>query len=642
MKKEKNISMDESLINQLNDILERNLENEQFGVKELAAEIGISRSQLHRKLNSLIDKSCSQFIREYRLQKAMEMLQEKIANVSEIAYRVGFSSPTYFNTCFKDYYGYPPGEVKYRAANTSYVVDGRAEASKNISDIGKLANNKKVLIILASIALIFIGYFLINAVSKTNHHVENLVNEVSKSSIAVLPFKNLSDNKESEYFAEGVAQSIQSHLNKITGLKLISETSTAQYRETTKTSPQIATELNVSHLLVASVQEYEDKVRVIVSLIDAKKDELLWSDTYDRDLIDIFNIQSEISKQIATELEVVLSPAQISQIEKIPTTDIEAYNLYQKGKHFFNMKNHLHGKGEKSVQYLREAIEKDPEFALAHAALATVYLFSGENLYKDNSVELVEKLALRALALDSTISEAHVALGTLACMYEWNWEKAQKEFQHAIRLNPNNSDAYIHYSQFLYSVKGEPEKARNFIEKALQLDPLSYVGVLKSAQYYLNDDKYEKTFEETSKLKEINEQNMYSYWINFHVYDALGNKNKAINELVTYYNLNNTTIDSLELAYDINGLKGVYSYYTENNIKRYGQVSNFNEFVLYADAQAHAYFGNNERAFEYLEVALERRCSYLYEIKYDPSFINLRSEPRFLNILDKMNLGHYN
>ena len=632
----------EALLEKLVTKIEANLNNNQFGVDSLAQSMGMSRSSLHRKLHKTAGISTSQFIREHRLKRALEILKQEDITASEVAYRVGFSSATYFNTCFHKFFGYTPGDVKYRVENTILPTD--TIPKNKLLPKGWSLPTKITLIIVALLGLLLMGLYLKEASSKTKYQNKSIEEKISSTSIAILPFKNLSDDKESEYFAAGVAQSIQSHLNKITGIKLISETSMAQYEETTKTSPEIAAELNVSYLLEASIQEYEEKVRVIVKLIDAKKDAQIWSDSYDRDLVDIFHIQSEISKQIASELEVVLSPVQIRQIDRIPTNDIEAYNLYQKGKHFFNLKDHSHGKGEKSIHYFKQAIERDPEFALAHAALATSYLFSGENLYIADSVELVEKLALKAIALDNSISEAHVALGTLACMYEWDWEKARKEYEQAIQLNPNNSNAYIYYSQYLFSVKGEFQEARKQINMALSLDPLSYVANLKSAQYYFHEGNYDKTLEETSKLKEINKYNMYSYWINFQTYESLGMKDIAVFELLDYYKEVPTgfiSVDSLKISIKNNGLKGVYKYYVENNLLKLGSPLKYYDFLLYADAQGCAKMGNNKKALEYLKIAFLRRCNDLYQIKYDPFFKILRSDPEFLAILDKMNLGDY-
>ena len=634
-----------TLVDKLDKEIESNIDNNQFGVDSLAQVVGMSRSSLHRKLHKLLGISTSQFIREYSLKKALQILIKEDITASEVAYRVGFSSATYFNTCFKDYYGYPPGEVKYRTAKSSLASDiGDVTKTKFPGGV-KPSTRKVMLVALVVLCVVLIGLYFNNKVTKANSQIVMAEEGIGVASIAILPFKNLSDTKESEYFTAGIAQSIQNNLNKIIGLKLISETSMSQYGTTTKSSPEIAAELNVSHLLEASVQQYDDKVRVIVKLIDAKMDEQIWSDTYDRDLIDIFNIQSEISTQIALALEVVLSPTQLSQMNRIPTTDIEAFNLYQKGKHFFNFKTHSHGEGEKSISYFNQAIKKDPEFALAYAALATAHLFSGHNLYMADSIEVVEKLALKAIALDNTISEAHVVLGTLACMYEWNWDKAQKEYELAIQLNPNNSNAYIYYSQFLFSVKGEFDNARKNIDRAISLDPLSYIANLKSAQYYFNLGNYDKTFEETAKLKEINNHNMYGYWINFQTYEALGMNEKAMTELLGYFEkepMDYIPIASIKKAYEANGINGVYTNSIESCLRKFGPLSNFGDFELYGDAQIYGHIGNHEKALEYLNVAVERRCSYLYLNKYNPFFKDLRSNPQFLAILDKMNLGNYN
>ncbi|MEO9891350.1 helix-turn-helix domain-containing protein [Aurantibacter sp.] len=641
----KELSMEESFMNKLDDIIKNNLENENFGVNELAVKFGVSRSQLHRKLNAIKGKSTSQYIREFRLNRAMDMLKDNVANVSEIAYRVGFSSSTYFNTCFKDYYGYPPGEVKHKNENPLISIDSTLEVKKSNGRIYEFPTRKVGLFVIAFIGLLFIGFNAVKSESKTESNSVSAIKNTRSSSIAILPFKNLSADKESEYFATGVAQSIQNHLNELSGLKIISETSAAKYIETTKTSPEIAAELNVSHLLEASVQEYDDKVRVIVKLIDASKDQQIWSDIYDREMVDIFSIQSDISKQIARELEIVLSPTQIKQIDKKPTHNIEAYNLYQKGKHFFNVKNHSHATSHLSTSYFKQAIEKDPNFALAYAALANTYLFSDENLFLNNTLEYVTNLALKAIELDSSISEAHVVLGVLECQYKWDWNKAEKEFERAIKLNPNNSNAYIYYSQFLYSVKGDFNYARKILNKGLLLDPLSYVANLKSAQFYLFDDNFDKTFEETAKLKEINEHNMFAYWIEFKAYEALGAKNKAIAELETYFRKvpsENISFDELMSFYQLKGLNGVYEFFFQNNIKTFRELSNFNDFTLIADAQSYGSIGDTKNALKYLETALDNHCSYLYEIKYNPFLKDLHAEPRFLAILEEMNLEGYN
>ncbi|WP_117880618.1 helix-turn-helix domain-containing protein [Aureibaculum luteum] len=636
------LSMDQVFIKKLNDILEVNIENEHFGVKELAEAIGLSRSQLHRKIQKIKGKSSSRFIREYRLHKAMEMLQNDVTTASEIAYRVGFSSPTYFNTSFRKCFGYPPGEAKHRAVEAMDKV-GISSAPQDIILAKKNMSQKKIILstLLGFILIVTISYFLYSR-SNDKKTTDATAIIVKDKSILVLPFKNLSYNKENQNFADGLAESIQNHLNKIKELKIISET----ILETEKTTSKIVKELDITYLLEGSVQQNGDELRINAKLIDVKKDYQIWSETYDYNLKSIFLIQSEIANLIAAELKMVISPSEIGPMEKMPTKNIEAYNLYKKGIHFSNFKTHSHGEGDKSIRYFKQAIEKDPEFALAYAALANAYIFSHKNLYVIDSVKFVEKLALKSIALDNDLAEGHAALGTLACFYGWDWGKAEKEFKLAILLDPNNATTHIYYSQFLFSVKDHFDEARKQIEIAIDLDPLSYMAITKSAYYYLYSGNYNEALIETAKLKEINKYNMYSYWLNLHIYKAQGKDDIAIAELADYYTLSsesskNIDLDSLKMTFRKNGIRGIHKYYNENNIRIFSTPSNLDDFILYSDAGGYAHMGNNKKALEYLEIAYKRRCNKLYEIKYDPKFVNLRSDPKFLALLDKMRLGGY-
>ncbi|MBT8394144.1 MAG: helix-turn-helix domain-containing protein, partial [Bacteroidia bacterium] len=216
------LSMDQALVDKLNKILEDNLEKEHFGISELAGDLGLSRSQLYRKLKYLTNKTPSRYIREFRLKKAMVMLQNNEATASEIAYRVGFNSPSYFNTCFHDYYGYPPGEVKFKKQK-----DKQVETSTIVTQIPRrirkirVFNRRLVWINAVAILLLSVfGYKLYQNFKDYNFNEIAIIDDQEKS-IAILPFKNLSNDEENQYFAEGVAGSIPNNSTKITDLRVI-------------------------------------------------------------------------------------------------------------------------------------------------------------------------------------------------------------------------------------------------------------------------------------------------------------------------------------------------------------------------------------------------------------------------------------
>lgn len=632
------LSIDEKFVEKLTEILEVNLQNEQFGVEELAAELVLSRSQLHRKLHAINGKSTSQYIREYRLEKAMDMLQNNVATASEIAYRVGFGSPTYFNTSFREYYGYPPGEVKYQV-HSSLEDNGKIQALLS-NEKGKRKSKQKVIYI-SIIAIVLISalfYYLFQSTVNNSFGAFRASHEEVEKSIAVLPFKILSDKKDNQYLADGIMDDILNHLSAIKEFKVISRTSMEQYRGTVKTAPKIAKELKVSYIIESSIQVYSDSIKVIVQLIDAKKDEHIWSNSFKRANKNIFALESEIAQQIATELRVTLSPTQLQQIEKMPTKNIEAYNLYLKGKYFGSKasKEDINN----GIKYFKQAIKNDPEFALAYAGLADAIINKNTSgLIYNEELSEAKTLALKAIALDNNSAEAHIVLGILAKRVEWNWEKAENEFKFALSINPNNANAHYHYGNYLRFIKGDFNQSRNQMDQALLLDPLSYITIMRSAKYYLLDGEFEKAFLETSRAQEIDRNNRFSYWVNFENYVTQGMNDKAIDELERSWNMNRESQEqakTLRIVYNKSGIKGVYKWIIDTEENEGNPAMN-----NYWLAQKYAFIGENNKALDWLEKAIEIIPFEMWGIKYDPSFYNLHNEPRFLAILKKMGLGDY-
>lgn len=310
------LSMDQVLIEKLTKILEVNLDKEHFGVKEFAIKAGLSRSKLHRKLKKSTGKSASKFIREFRLQKAMVMLQNNVATASEIAYQVGFGSPTYFNKCFHDYYGYPPGEVKFR--NLSETVqqkdsDALYFYNEDQNNLKKHSLKKRFLanrlLWINTIAIILIGAFSIFIYQKYSRNIveSELETFVDKNSLAILHFKNLTGLTENEIFTNSLKDQILNELSNVNYLKVKSGQSSIKYENSELSILEIGNELQVNYLVEGSLIKNADSLRLLIQLIDAKNDKNIWANKYDFKSNEIFSLQNSLCEKISEQLLNIIS-----------------------------------------------------------------------------------------------------------------------------------------------------------------------------------------------------------------------------------------------------------------------------------------------------------------------------------------------
>jgi TolB-like protein len=378
---------------------------------------------LHRKLKDLTGQSASQIIKEFRLKKAMEMLQNNVATSSEISYQVGFGSPSYFNTCFREYYGYPPGKVKRKR---SFKKTRRRTISRSY--------------LFASIAiLVVLALIVLNIIPRLNRK------ELLDKSIAVLPFKNDSPDKETS-FINGTMEEILNNLSKIEDLKVVSRNSVEKYRNSLMQTPDIAKELNVSYLLGGSGQREGDKIRLSVQLLDGRNDKQIWTGSYIREIEDIIVLQSEIAQKIAKEINVVITPIEKQLIEKISTSNIQALDYYRKGREEF-LQYWIDNENREALSNAEVlynlALESDSTFAQVYVGLAQVYSYKDywATYWTEDFLDSAQTMADKALLFDSQLSDAYVIRG------DYYREKNQPsnaiiEFDKAIKLNPNNWAAY--------------------------------------------------------------------------------------------------------------------------------------------------------------------------------------------------------
>ena len=636
-------SMDNAFLKKLTDIVLQNLDNEQFGVEDLSEQVGMSRSHLHRKLKLLKGKSISQFIREVRLEEAMKLLRNDVATISEIAYRVGFSSPAYFHRCFHAHYGFPPGETKqifHDKENTQQaevntvsqhvelgMVDGfsKLHPNKEINSDAKpfpISSPKTFIykIVAACVLMLFIGFTVSYFLKK-----DNVPSSVEKS-IAVLPFDNLSADEENQYFADGIVEDLLNRLSRIEGFKVISRTSSEMYREKgTKSVPQIAQELGVSYIIEGSVQREANKARINVQLIDAQHDDHIWSKLFDRDLKDIFKTQSEIAIQIASELNTVLTTQQTTDLQKNRTDNVKAFELYQLGRFHWNKRTD--DGYHTSIDYFEQAIAEDPAYGLAYAGLADTYNLMAlqgwieEKKGRDKAVEL----ALKALALDGSLAEAHNVLASIYTYVDWDWEAAEMEYLRAIEINPNYSTVHHYYSEHL-SITGRHEEARKHINKALELDPLSFIIRYVSAKLYYNRGLFTEALADNQRCHELNPDHYWSTWNDFEINYQLGNESEALQGFKHFGLISGEfEPEKADSVFEISGLEGLLRWSIE--------LANW----TYIKAEGYGLLGEDDKAMDLLELAFdEGDINPEFTFKY--AFKNLHSNPRYIAILKKMGL----
>jgi TolB-like protein/Tfp pilus assembly protein PilF len=355
-----------------------------------------------------------------------------------------------------------------------------------------------------SVGIFFLGHY---ASSKSNEGTE-----LPAKSIAVLPFENLSGNPENAYFTDGIQEEILTRLAKIADLKVISRTSTARYKSSPDNLPQIAKQLGVANILEGSVQKAADQVRVNVQLITAETDAHLWAETYDRKLTDIFGVESDIAKAIPDTLQAKLTGSEKHAIAAQPTENTEAHEFYLKGRYFWNKRTGPDLR--RAIDYFKQAIDKDPKFALAYAGLADSYvlLLAYGAGSPQESLPLAKTAAGKALELDDMLAEAHTSLGQILFLYDLDFAGSTREFERAIGLNPNYATAHHWYGGGPPLALGEFDRAIAELNRAQKLDPLSLIINADLGNGLIAARRYDEAIAQLRKTIEMDPRFYYAHW----------------------------------------------------------------------------------------------------------------------------------
>jgi TolB-like protein/Tfp pilus assembly protein PilF len=458
---------------------------------------------------------------------------------------------------------------------------------------------------------------------------------IPEKSIAVLPFDNLSDDKSNAYFAEGVQDEILTRLAKVADLKVIARTSTQKFRSAPENLPEIAKQLGVMNILEGSVQKVNDQVRVNVQLINAATEAHLWAEIYDRKLTDIFAVESDIAKTIAGTLQAKLSGSEKLLMAKKPTVNPEAYELYLKGRFFWNKRTAEDLR--KAIDYFNAAIAKDPDYALAYAAVAQSWLILpayGGGSPKE-CIPPAEAAISKALALDESSSDAHAARGMMLSGYQFDFPGGKKEYERALQLNPNDATAHHWLASDVLGALGESESEIAEMRQARDLDPLSLVINTNLGAALLRAHRVDEAIAQLRKTVLLDSRFGYARQTLGMALESKGQIPEAIAEYQAAIALDAspTYLSLLGHLYGTTGRK-------DEARKLLGQIQDISK-SRYVDpyylAIVHLGLGERELALSALEKSFaELNGNTLEYIRSDPYLDPLRGDPRFEALAEKI------
>jgi len=466
---------------------------------------------------------------------------------------------------------------------------------------------------------------------------EEPVLRARQRSIAVLPFANLSADKEQEYFCDGMAEEIINALTNVEGLRVVARTSAFMFKDKHEDTREIGRKLNVETLLEGSVRKAGNRLRITAQLINVGDGYHLWSEKFDRELADVFAIQDEISLAIVGKLKVRLLGDEKKKMVKRYTQDLEAYDLYLKGRYHWNRRTP--DALRKAISHFEQVIEKDPEFALAHAGLADCYsmLAQVRVLPPKEVFPKAKALATKALEIDETLAEAHTSLAFVLSRFDWDWTGAEREFRRAIELNPNYATAHQWFAMMLLEL-GRTSEAIQEIQKALELDPLSLIINTAAGAVYLHTGREDKAVEQAEKILDMDPTFGFAHEILIDVNERRGKYDEVVEGQLKVYSfagfLNQQEIAALRETYASSGWNG----FLRGWLKIVHRKAEQGQVLYYGMASLYARLDDSERAIECLEKAYQEHDFSLSGVSVDDEFEKLRSDPRFVQLLRKMGL----
>lgn len=455
-------------------------------------------------------------------------------------------------------------------------------------------------------------------------------------SILVLPFINVSSEAEQDYFSDGLTEELISNLSRLKDLRVISRTTSMQYKGTVKDIKSIAHETRATYIMEGSVRTHSNLLRISVQVVDGKTEAHIWSDAYRGTLDDIFDIQETVAAKIVEALRVKLTLDDLSTLSKRATGNTEAYQLYLQGRFLWNKRNET--SLTTAIKFFELAIQKDPLFAQAWVGVADTYNLLGEStIYSRRDLYPKAKAAVdRALEIDPGLAEAHISLALMVMLNEWNWGKSGREFRTGIRLNPNYATGHHWYSQWLLFM-GRMDEALDEISLAVELDPVSQAILRDHGMTLYYDRQYDLAIEKANKTFELDKDFIAAHRLLSLCYQGKEMYAEAIRENKIWGDLIKNEVKYLLALAQIHAASGLHQEALDiiQDLKKRHKAGS-NDYrsmgIIYAS------MGDGDTAFRWLEKSYERHEESLCSIKVDPKLNKIRNDPRYGQLVKKIGL----
>ncbi len=527
------------------------------------------------------------------------------------------------------------GEVRSELINiekglptTDRVIPTKKPATSK--EITVTFNVKRLLLPVVAVAALIIAIVLIWQLILKK---EAILEISEKPSIAVLPFEDLSPEKDQEYFCDGLAEELINRLTNIESLRVPARASAFSFKGRDVGIQEIGEKLNVNMILDGSVRKAGNRLRITVQLVNVADGFPVWSEKYERNLEDTFTLWDDISLAVVDNLKIELLGEEKKKLMKRYTDNLEAYNLYIQGRYFWNRRteNGLN----RAIDYFEKALKLDSKYALAYAGIADAYsMLSGYNYLPPHEANPKARTAvLKALEIDNTLAEAYTSLANIKERYDFDWQGSEEDYKKAIELNPNYPLAHHWYGSLLRAT-GRFNEAHKEFTKALELDPLSISINTSLASIHVYLEEYDQAIAQCKKTLELAPNYGWAHAVLGRTYIRESKHQEAVTEFRIAATLSRGYLPELGNAYALAGEKDRALEILEELIaqsqKRY--VSD------YGIAQIYAGLGEKDKAFKHLDKAYEKRDSSLYAVRDDYRFKSLRSDPRFIAFLEKMGL----